>query len=167
VIRQAISCDICGTEKQLTNHWFVAYDQGGELRVGCWNSHNRKRPGALHLCGQTCLHKLVDDFMARALAARAPSITSPSAVAAENQSAVPRLARVDAGRNVAVPLPTVHNAASDYSDEFDSSARLLTPTEPASFSPRISRAEAWKRERERQQQAARRTGEPTRHRNIA
>jgi hypothetical protein len=28
------------------------------------------RPGSKHLCGQTCLHKLVDDFMARDVAAR-------------------------------------------------------------------------------------------------
>jgi hypothetical protein len=28
------------------------------------------RPGSKHLCGQTCLHKLVDEFMARDLAAR-------------------------------------------------------------------------------------------------
>ena len=70
MIRQAISCDICGTEKKQTNHWFVAYDQGGELRVSGWNSRNRLRPGSKHLCGQTCLHKLVDDFMARALTAR-------------------------------------------------------------------------------------------------
>jgi hypothetical protein len=70
VIRQAISCDICGTEKKQTNHWFVAYDQGGELRVSGWNSRNRLRPGSKHLCGQTCLHKLVDDFMAKTLAVR-------------------------------------------------------------------------------------------------
>ena len=70
VIRQAISCDICGTEKKQTNHWFVAYDQSGELRVSGWNSRNRLRPGSKHLCGQTCLHKLVDEFMARALAIR-------------------------------------------------------------------------------------------------
>ncbi len=36
VIRQAISCDICATEKKQTNHWFVAYEQGGELRVSGW-----------------------------------------------------------------------------------------------------------------------------------
>ena len=70
MIRQAISCDICGTEKKQTNHWFVAYDQGGELRVSGWNSRNRLRPGSKHLCGQTCLHKLVDDFMAQALSTR-------------------------------------------------------------------------------------------------
>src|ERR1035438_1065140 len=72
VIRQAISCDICGTEKKQTNHWFVAYDQGEELRVSGWNSRNRLRPGFKHLCGQTCVHKLVDDFMARALTTRVP-----------------------------------------------------------------------------------------------
>ncbi len=72
MIRQAISCDICGTEKKQTNHWFVAYDQGGELRVSGWNSRNRLRPGSKHLCGQTCLHKLVDEFMARALSVRVP-----------------------------------------------------------------------------------------------
>jgi hypothetical protein len=74
MIRQAISCDICGTEKKQTNHWFVAYDQGGELRVSGWSSRNRLRPGSKHLCGQTCLHKLVDDFMARALSMRVPQI---------------------------------------------------------------------------------------------
>ena len=67
MIRQAISCDICASEKKQTNHWFVAYEQAGELRVSGWNSRNRQRPGAKHLCGQTCLHKLVDDFMARTL----------------------------------------------------------------------------------------------------
>ena len=53
----------------------MAYDQGEELRVSGWNSRNRLRPGSKHLCGQTCLHKLVDDFMARALTARAPRAT--------------------------------------------------------------------------------------------
>jgi len=49
---------------------FVACDLGGELRVSGWKSRNRLRPGTKHLCGQTCLHKLVDEFMARDLAAR-------------------------------------------------------------------------------------------------
>ena len=70
MIRQAISCDICGTEKKQTNHWFVAHNQGDELRVSGWHSRNRLRPGSKHLCGQTCLHKLVDDFLVRALTAR-------------------------------------------------------------------------------------------------
>ena len=59
---------------QRTNHWFVAYDQGAELRISGWNSRSRLRAGAKHLCGHTCLHKLVDDFMARTLAVRVPLV---------------------------------------------------------------------------------------------
>lgn len=71
MIRQAISCDICASEKKQTNHWFVAFEQGGELRLSGWNSRNRLRQGMKHLCGQTCLHKLVDEFMARTIDIRA------------------------------------------------------------------------------------------------
>ena len=71
MIRQAISCDVCGTEKRLTNHWFVAYEHAGELRLSGWSSSRRLRAESKHLCGQTCLHKLVDEFMAKALAVRA------------------------------------------------------------------------------------------------
>jgi hypothetical protein len=67
VIRQAISCDICGAEKKQTNHWFVAYEQAGELRVSGWSSRNRLKADSRHLCGQACLHKLADDFMARVI----------------------------------------------------------------------------------------------------
>ncbi len=68
MIRQAISCDICGAEKKQTNHWFVVWEQVGELRVSGWNSRNRLRTGSKHLCGQACLHKLVDEFMAGVIA---------------------------------------------------------------------------------------------------
>jgi hypothetical protein len=71
VIRQAISCDICGAEKKQTNHWFIANEQGGELRISGWSTRVRLRAGARHLCGQTCLHKLVDEFMARSIDGRA------------------------------------------------------------------------------------------------
>src|ERR1700747_1949665 len=64
MIRQAISCDICGAEKRQTNHWFVAYAHAGELRVTGWSATRRLRAGSKHLCGQTCLHKLVDEFIA-------------------------------------------------------------------------------------------------------
>lgn len=70
LIRQAITCDICGSEKRQTNHWFVAHEQGEELRLAGWNSRNRLKPGTKHLCGQTCLHKLVDEFMAKVVAVR-------------------------------------------------------------------------------------------------
>src|SRR5208282_2663523 len=110
VIRQAISCDICGTEKKQTNHWFVACDLGGELRVSGWNSRNRLRPGSKHLCGQTCLHMLVDDFMARTLTSRAHPAAAEEIEAEEK--ALPTDASLTSG------APHV---------EVESSARLLTP----------------------------------------
>ena len=114
MIRQAISCDICGTEKKQTNHWFVAYEQGGELRVSGWNSRNRLRPGSKHLCGQTCLHKLVDEFMAKAIAVR-PHRGRGGGFDAQEQ---------------AVGADTSLTSSAAYV-EVESSARLLTPPAPA------------------------------------
>jgi len=116
VIRQAISCDICGTEKKQTNHWFVAYDQGEELRVSGWNSRNRLRPGSKHLCGQACVHKLVDEFMARASTTR-----------------VPQAAQIDANdefmeTSVGADTSLTSNAAYE---EVESSARLIAMPRPA------------------------------------
>jgi len=128
VIRQAISCDICGNEKKQTNHWFVAYDQGGELRVSGWNSRNRLRPGSKHLCGQTCLHKLVDDFMAKALTAR-----------------VPHAAQIDMDDEVieqAASSDTSLTSSAAYR-EIESSARLVpTPAPVASAKSVIAPAAA-------------------------
>ena len=174
MIRQAISCDICGNEKKQTNHWFVAYEQGGERRVSGWNSRNRLRPSTKHLCGQTCLHKLVDDYMARAIGQKALSTphadphadieTSPSRIDTSLTSRAAYISR-----------------AADGDVEFESSARLITPASPSLHAPapkpvpelvatagkqrsdsmiplpevpryasRNWRAEAWERERERE-----------------
>lgn len=83
VICQVISCDICGAEKGQTNHWFVCYEQSGELRVGGWNSRHLLCPGTKQLCGESCLHKLVSEFLAKSLPAR----TTHSAASADVQPA--------------------------------------------------------------------------------
>lgn len=174
MIRQAISCDICGTDKQQTNHWFVAYEQNGELRISGWNSQIRLRSGAKHLCGQTCLHKLVDEFIAKTNAVRT-SISERTQVEekpalAEAKRAAPRtgstLSSV-AGHPVPprpVPVPA-GPYADNFVDEFESSARLIQPesavnaesgTAAPAFNSSTWRAAAWKREREREQRIARR-----------
>jgi hypothetical protein len=65
VIRQVITCDICGTQKRETNHWFVAYEESGELRISGWNSLHLLSPETKHLCGETCAHKLISHFLMR------------------------------------------------------------------------------------------------------
>ena len=170
VIRQAISCDICASEKKQTNHWFVAYEQGGELRVSGWHSRNRLRPGSKHLCGQTCLHKLVDEFMAKAIAVRGHATAADVPEMQEQVQAV------------GVDASLTSNAAYV---ELESSARLITPKVPVApaapvkvqaelvtmpgrghteasvplvdetprYASRNWRAEAWDREREREMRA--------------
>lgn len=172
MIRQAISCDICGTEKRQTNHWFVAYEQAGELRVSAWGSRNRLRPTTKHLCGQTCLHKLVDDFMARCVAGRVRAVTTTEG-------------------DLPAPATDTSLTSSAAWDEFESSARLLTPIEspspvrgfkpqselvempapPPAETPRYAsrswHAEAWERERAREMRAAEHHPELARRRSRA
>jgi hypothetical protein len=118
VIRQAISCDICSAEKRQTNHWFVAYEQGGELRVSGWTSRHRLRPGSKHLCGQTCLHKLVDEFMAKSIAVRSQRAAEPGEAELESP------AQFDASLTSAATF-----------EEPESSARLITPPAAVAAKP--------------------------------
>ena len=125
MIRQAISCDICAAEKRQTNHWFVAYEQAGELRVSGWTSRHRLRPDSKHLCGQTCLHKLVDEFMAKSIAKRAQH----NAEAAELEAEPTVLT------DTSLATAAAAKAAAEEADaEVESSARLITP--PASVPPK-------------------------------
>jgi hypothetical protein len=153
VIRQAISCDICGTDMLNANHWFVAYDSGPELRIGAWNPRNRLRASARHLCGQKCLHNLVDDFMARTFSPEA------SASVEAGNSTRNRAARSIAHPDTSLTSFTTHKSTplpiiSACVENFESSARLIQPVEQriprAASDPATMRAEAWKRERQRQ-----------------
>ena len=156
VIRQAISCDICGTEMQHPNHWFVTYDQGPELRVSGWNSRVRLRAGAKHLCGQTCLHKLVDEFMARTQNLRVSALADKAMAGELSARAKGARAGVMLPTSTAKPL-TASAATYDDLDVMESSARLIAPSDVAEMpaaAARTLRAEAWKREREREQRAS-------------
>lgn len=153
MIRQAISCDICAAEKRQTNHWFVAYEQNGELRVSGWTSRHRLRPDSKHLCGQTCLHKLVDEFIAKSVAQRAQrggeaaeaeielpvpndtSLTNANLAGSVRASAVAaRAAEVRAAEARAAEIRAAE-AHAEVAEEVESSARLIPPSEPASPKP--------------------------------
>ena len=219
MIRQAISCDICASEKRQTNHWFVAYEQGGELRVSGWSSRHKLRPGSKHLCGQTCLHKLVDEFMAKAIAVRAQrqveepaeelvpelpgacdaSLTSDAAYA---ETANPVMANIDLESSARIitpsvvappapvpprpvyrlrpevtppapPLPLMLRPAFRPQPELvpprpHSPEYVAPPEESPRFASRNWRAEAWEREREREQRAmGKRPGITTRRASSA
>ena len=159
MIRQAISCDICGNEKKQTNHWFVAYEQAGELRVTGWSSRNRLRPGTRHLCGQICLHKLVDDFMARAIDQKMQSAAPEKSTARTDASLTSRaayegaepLARLITPCSTALPIPASKPAAElvAMTGKQRTDTVIPLPDEPR-YASRNWRAEAWERERERE-----------------
>ena len=128
MIRQTISCDICGTEKRLTNHWFVACEQGGELRVSGFNSRNRLRPGSKHLCGQTCLHKLMDDFISRTQSGQTAAATE------ESEGSKPATATDTSLLSKSAFASSDAFAEEDASIEEESYARLI-PTPPAPAVP--------------------------------
>lgn len=69
MIRQAINCDMCGAERlESTSYWFVADEVKGEIRLRGWESPQKSRRNARHLCGQKCVQRMMDNFTASILA---------------------------------------------------------------------------------------------------
>jgi hypothetical protein len=164
MIRQAISCDICGAEKKQTNHWFVAHTHAGELRVAGWNANGRMRAGAKHLCGQVCLHKLMDEFIAGIMsnlsASGAEAAERAEPIAATDASLTSSAAHARCAPAVGVtddaarPLPAVSAAVIAISpsrifDEPRPSTITTAVDDAPDYGSRRRRAEAWERERER------------------
>lgn len=161
MIRQAISCDVCGAEKRQTNHWFVAYTQGGELRVTGWSANRRMRAGLKHLCGQTCVHKLVDEFIAGTMASRAQAASDavvPPQVATDASLTSPAAYATPAGPSGAgralqvMPAAVIAIAPVRAADPVSGSTALPLEDAPG-YGSRRWRAEAWERERERERRA--------------
>jgi len=162
MIRQAISCDICGMEMQHTHRCFVAYDKGNELRVSGWVARRRMRSGALHLCGQKCLHQLVDQFMARTLAADAQADPAKP----EQKQDVEKARRADGSLTSLRTGFFAGGAERPFEDASELRARLAVPLETRAEVPievaadrpglpnRAWRSAAWLREREREQREA-------------
>ncbi len=170
MIRQAISCDVCGAEKRQTNHWFVAWESAGELRVSGWSSRNRLRAGSKHLCGQVCLHKLADDFMARVIAGKVgdraqtvdEEITAAPACATDaSLTSGSGFEEVESSAMLLTPAPipaaprTLPRAAAGPMAVPERARPEILPDESPRFASHNWRAQAWERERER----AQRTGE--------
>ncbi len=169
MIRQAISCDICGAEKKQTNHWFVAYAHAGEMRVSGWKANGRMHAGAKHLCGQTCLHKLLDEFIAGTVSNRAPA--AADAAEAVQPAAVMDASLTSRAAPAATPSPAARTATASAplrslqvvpaaviaiapSRAVDPSAAPASPfDDPPSYPSRRWRAEAWERERERERRS--------------
>jgi hypothetical protein len=163
MIRQAISCDICGAEKKQTNHWFVAYTHAGELRVSGWGVQGKIRAASKHLCGQTCLHKLVDEFIAGGATSKVHVLTEAGdeePVVASDTSLTCSVANLNPESSpTGLSAPAISAAVIAL-------APTRAPQEPRppvtapmaddgpNYSSRRWRAEAWERERERERHSS-------------
>ena len=170
MIRQAISCDICGAEKRQTNHWFVACAHAGELRISGLNANGRVRAGVKHLCGQTCLHKLLDEFIGGTMSSR--PVATVDDLQREDPAALndTSLAAPAIDANYALPMApiAVPNAPPPRSLQVVPAAVIIAPPrtveespapqppfpDPPNYASRRWRAEAWERERERERCAS-------------
>ena len=165
MIRQAISCDICGAEKKQTNHWFVAYTHGGELRVSGWGVQGKIRAGYKHLCGQTCLHKLVDEFIAGGATSKVHASTvdagageEPMATAdtslTSNAAYMKPVSSPTGLPSLAMPAALIAIAPTRALQEPRSPIAAAMVDEAPNYSSRRWRAEAWERERERERRSS-------------
>jgi hypothetical protein len=156
VIRQTISCDICKCEKKHSNHWFVAYEHGAELRVSGWNSRYRMRPESKHLCGQACIYKLMDDFLARVVVEAKPAQieaerAAPSRVRVGSDASLTSSAAYIEVESVRLITPAAKPELVPMLAKAESAEQPAPLEEGPRYGSRNWRAEAWEREREREQ----------------
>jgi len=62
----AYRCDICGRQRQASNHWVIAFQpQGADMHIifKPWNDRLAAIDGAQHLCGRECATRLVDQTL--------------------------------------------------------------------------------------------------------
>ncbi len=67
--RVQYACDVCGVEKQDSNHWWqisIFKHGGGPLQLFPWKdriSPDSSAWASFHLCGHACVLRKVDEFM--------------------------------------------------------------------------------------------------------
>jgi hypothetical protein len=63
-VTEQYSCDICGKQKQQTNHWLLAFIADYTISVRTWDSVKTENLREFkHLCGQECVLKFVNKWM--------------------------------------------------------------------------------------------------------
>lgn len=61
--KEAITCDVCGKDKGVTNHWFVIEtNDNGKAVVAIYRAADNSR-GHFDLCGEACVLKKVSGLI--------------------------------------------------------------------------------------------------------
>lgn len=62
-------CDVCGTIKKETNHWFIGLRTRTQTIIEVWNTEGSRDRTACHLCGIQCSLKWVGVALQKASSA--------------------------------------------------------------------------------------------------
>jgi hypothetical protein len=70
---ESFTCDICGTTKLATNHWWLVtlgdvlcFEEGQPARhftLVPWDAGASRNEGVFHICGESCATKALERFM--------------------------------------------------------------------------------------------------------
>jgi len=63
--KEQVTCDVCGAQKQVSNHWFVATPYKGGLFVQRAGGDLMSTEGIVDLCGEGCVLKKVAEFTSK------------------------------------------------------------------------------------------------------
>jgi hypothetical protein len=67
-VKPTYVCDVCGATRKEANHWFLVLPEvEGLIKIAGWDSNicdgYRDQSGVKHLCGQACVHSVMDAWM--------------------------------------------------------------------------------------------------------
>ena len=69
MIASSVTCDVCGRQKQETNHWFLCFTMKGALGItfGAYNDRDlvpaRRGLNIQDICGEACAHTRLSQFL--------------------------------------------------------------------------------------------------------
>lgn len=62
--REVFTCNVCGKDKQITNHWWIAYvSPGVGFMISPWSDSLAANDQVQTLCGQECVIKAVNEYL--------------------------------------------------------------------------------------------------------
>jgi hypothetical protein len=56
------TCDVCGTQKKESNHWFVLFSP---FYLSTWTNEAQNVEDAVHICSSQCAHKKLEEFLSK------------------------------------------------------------------------------------------------------
>ena len=63
--KEQVTCDVCGAQKQETNHWFMLSVGDQDIFVLASSSYRDNYAEPIDLCGEACVLKKVSELISK------------------------------------------------------------------------------------------------------